>query len=74
MAATLAGWHEVYVTVGAAAGTLVGLLFVGLSLHIRVVVAHAEVRSLARVTLTASPRCCWWHRRPAADGQRSGGS
>ena len=30
-----------------------GLLFVGLSLHIRVVVAHAEVRSLARVTLTA---------------------
>ena len=53
MAATLAGWHEVYVTVGAAAGTLVGLLFVGLSLHIRVVVAHAEVRSLARVTLTA---------------------
>ena len=31
MAATLAGWHEVYVTVGAAAGTLVGLLFVGLS-------------------------------------------
>jgi hypothetical protein len=53
MAATLAGWHEVYVTVGAAAGTLVGLLFVGLSLHIRVVVEHAEVRSLARVTLTA---------------------
>jgi hypothetical protein len=27
------------------------LLFVGLSIHIRVVVAHAEVRSLARVTL-----------------------
>src|SRR5437764_14200033 len=53
MAATLAGWHDLYVTVGAAAATLVGLLFVGLSLHIRVVVAHAEVRSLARVTLTA---------------------
>jgi len=53
MAATLAGWHDLYVTVGAAAATLVGLLFVGLSLHIRVVVAHPEVRSLARVTLTA---------------------
>jgi hypothetical protein len=53
MAATLAGWHDLYVTVGAAAATLVGLLFVGLSLHIRVVVAHGEVRSLARVTLTA---------------------
>jgi hypothetical protein len=53
MAATLAGWHDLYVTVGAAAATLVGLLFVGLSLHIRVVVAHTEVRSLARMTLTA---------------------
>jgi len=53
LAETLAGWHDLYVTVGAAAATLVGLLFVGLSLHIRVVVAHPEVRSLARVTLTA---------------------
>jgi hypothetical protein len=53
MTATLASWHDLYVTVGAAAATLVGLLFVGLSLHIRVVVAHPEVRSLARVTLTA---------------------
>src|SRR5437762_13927998 len=52
MAATLAGWHALYVTVAAAAATLVGLLFVGLSLHIRVVVAHPDVRSLARVTLT----------------------
>ena len=52
MAIELAGWHDLYVTVGAAAATLVGLLFVGLSLHIRVVVAHPEVRSLARVTLT----------------------
>ena len=38
-------------TAGAAAATLVGLLFVGLSLHIRVVVSHQDVRSLARVTL-----------------------
>ena len=46
------GWHDFYVTAGAAAATLVGLLFVGLSLHIRVVTAHVDVRSLARVTLT----------------------
>ena len=31
--------------------TLVGLLFVGLSLHIRAVLSRSEVRSLARVTL-----------------------
>jgi hypothetical protein len=48
----LLGWHDFYVTAGAAAATLVGLLFVGLSLHIRVVVAHRDVRSLARATLT----------------------
>lgn len=47
----LQNWRDFYVTAGAAAATLVGLLFVGLSIHIRVVVAHAEVRSLARVTL-----------------------
>ena len=48
----LQGWHDFYVTVGAAAATLVGLLFVGLSLHIRMVVSHDDVRSLARATLT----------------------
>jgi hypothetical protein len=49
---TLQSWHDFYVTAGAAAATLVGLLFVGLSLHIRVVVSHRDVRSLARATLT----------------------
>ena len=48
----LAAWHDFYLTTGAAAATLAGLLFVGLSLHIQVAVAHSEVRSLARVTLT----------------------
>jgi len=47
----LQSWRDFYVTAGAAAATLVGLLFVGLSLHIRVVVSHADVRSLARITL-----------------------
>jgi cell division protein FtsW (lipid II flippase) len=50
--ATLQTWHDVYVTAGAGAATLAGLLFVGLSLHIRTVVSHPDVRSLARVTLS----------------------
>ncbi|MHB8573353.1 MAG: hypothetical protein ACYDAY_10465 [Candidatus Dormibacteria bacterium] len=45
-------WHDFYLTAGAAAATLAGLLFVGLSLHIRVVASEPDVRSLARVTLT----------------------
>ena len=48
----LAPWHDFYLTAGAAAATLAGLLFVGLSLHIRLVAAHPEVRGLARVTLS----------------------
>lgn len=48
----LQGWHDFYLTAGTASATLVGLLFVGLSLHIRVVVSRRDVRSLARVTLT----------------------
>lgn len=45
------GWHDFYIVAGTASATLVGLLFVGLSLHLRVVIASSEVRSLARVTL-----------------------
>jgi hypothetical protein len=44
-------WHDFYIVAGAAAATLVGLLFVGLSLHLRAVLSRSEVRSLARVTL-----------------------
>ena len=47
----LAGWHDFFILAGTAAATLVGLLFVGLSLHLRIVVTTSEVRSLARVTL-----------------------
>ena len=49
---TLQGWHDFYVTSGAASATLAGLLFVGLALHLRIVVTHPEVRSLARITLS----------------------
>jgi hypothetical protein len=48
----VAGWHDFYTISGTAAATLVGLLFVGLSLHLRAVLSRAEMRSLARVTLT----------------------
>jgi hypothetical protein len=43
--------RDFYILAGTASATLVGLLFVGLSLHLRVVIAAPEVRSLARVTL-----------------------
>jgi hypothetical protein len=43
--------HDFYVLAGTAAATLVGLLFVGLSLHLRIVITVPEVRSLAGVTL-----------------------
>lgn len=51
--ATLLGWHDFYILTGTAAASLVGLLFVGLSLHLRVVISHADVRALARVTMTS---------------------
>jgi hypothetical protein len=44
-------WHDFYTVAGAASATLMGLLFVALSLHLRIVVSHPEVKSLARVTL-----------------------
>lgn len=47
----LAGWHDFFILAGTASATLVGLLFVGLSLHLKIVVTTSEVRSLARVTL-----------------------
>ena len=49
--AQVSGWHDFYIVAGTAAATLVGLLFVGLSLHLRIVVTTVEVKSLARVTL-----------------------
>jgi hypothetical protein len=52
-ATTLQGWHDFYQLTGTAAGSLVGLLFVGLSLHLSVVIKHPEVRALARMTLTS---------------------
>ena len=36
--AELAGWHDFFILAGMASATLVGLLFVGLSLHLRIVV------------------------------------
>lgn len=44
-------WHDFFLVAGTAAATLVGLLFVGLSLHLREILSRSEMRSLARVTL-----------------------
>jgi hypothetical protein len=49
--AEVAGWHDFYILAGTGSATLVGLLFVGLSLHLQIVITASEVRSLARVTL-----------------------
>ena len=43
--------RDFYILAGTASATLVGLLFVGLSLHLRIVISVAEIRGLARVTL-----------------------
>src|ERR1700733_13079722 len=50
---TLQTWHDFYSIMGMAAGSRVNLLFVGLSLHLRVVVTHEDVKALARVTLAS---------------------
>ena len=44
-------WHDFYIVAGTGSATLVGLLFVSLSLHLRTVVTRSEVRALARATL-----------------------
>jgi hypothetical protein len=48
---TMGGLHDFYIVAATASSTLVGLLFVSLSLHLRIVISTPEVRSLARVTL-----------------------
>lgn len=45
-------WHDFYLACAAASATFAGLLFVALSLHLRIVVTHPEARSLARITLS----------------------
>jgi modulator of FtsH protease len=50
--AALESWHDFYLICGGAAAALAGLLFVGLSIHLRAVISETEVRGLARVTLT----------------------
>lgn len=49
--AQLLGWQAFYTVTGTASAALVGLLFVGLALHLRHVVSRPDVRGLARVTL-----------------------
>ena len=51
--AIIQGWHAFYVLAGTAAATLVGLLFVGLTLHLAVIVERPDVRTLARMTFAS---------------------
>jgi hypothetical protein len=48
------GWHDFYLLIGTAAATLVGLLFVSLSLNVDVITreANADLRMLAAQTFT----------------------
>jgi len=41
-------WHDFYGTAGTASAALIGLLFVGVSLHLDTVVSRRDVRSTAR--------------------------
>ena len=54
-AQAIEGWHDFYMMIGAAASTLVGLLFVSLSLNVDVITheANTDVRELAIQTFTS---------------------
>jgi hypothetical protein len=52
-ASMLEQWHDFYVMLGGASAALVGLLFVGLSLHLAAVVARPELRALTRQAFTS---------------------
>jgi UDP-N-acetylmuramyl pentapeptide phosphotransferase/UDP-N-acetylglucosamine-1-phosphate transferase len=48
------GWHDFYITIGTAAATLIGLLFVSLSLNVDAITRpeNADLRALATQTFT----------------------
>ena len=46
-------WHDVFVMVGSASAALMGLLFIALSLHVRPITRHPEMRGRARQTLAS---------------------
>jgi hypothetical protein len=54
-AQAIEGWHDFYMMVGTAAATLIGLLFVSLSLNVDVITreANADLRVLAAQTFTS---------------------
>ena len=49
----LAGWHDFYVMLGAAAAAITGLVVVAMSLHLRAIAQNAVHRGLARGSLIA---------------------
>jgi hypothetical protein len=55
VAQAVEGWHDFYLMIGAAAATLMGLLFVSLSLNVDIIAcqASAGLRVLAAQTFTS---------------------
>jgi len=49
----LAGWHDFYVMLGAAAAAITGLVVVAMSLHLRAIAQNTVHRGLARGSLVA---------------------
>jgi len=49
----LAGWHDFYVMLGAAAAAITGLVVVAMSLHLRAIAQNPVHRGLARGSLVA---------------------
>src|SRR5437764_3455461 len=49
----LAGWHDFYVMLGAAAAAITGLIVVAMSLHLRAIARNVVDRGLARGSLIA---------------------
>jgi len=58
--ATVTSWHDFYVTMGTAAASLIGLLFVALSLNLDSVAGDPrdDLRAFAEQAITASPGSC----------------
>lgn len=46
-------WHDFYMTAGGASAALIGLLFVGLSIHLETVITRPDVRQAARGSFQA---------------------
>ncbi len=59
-------WHDLFIMLGTAAGSLVGLLFIVMSLHIDRISKRADINMRATLTgpIITPSTCCWfWLKR-----------